>query len=163
MRKADFRALHKMIEFMKGDLRHCIGADANWVVALALVTYTEVFGHFLLPKGNNPDCFNRFLSEWMKYPHLVDKNNPGDLYDRVRNGLVHEYLIKKSSSVINMGTGPCGIEIIKGRKGETVRLNLVTYYNDFMEAVKEYERKIKTDPLLQKAYDQRMTGKQRLE
>jgi hypothetical protein len=47
MKRNDFKSLDKMIEFISADLRHCIGADANWIVALALSTYTEAFGHFL--------------------------------------------------------------------------------------------------------------------
>jgi len=163
MKKSDFEMLHKMVEFMRGDLRHCIGADANWVTALALVAYTEVFGHFLLPeKSTKPyECFNECLEKWMHYSLPNDPKNPGKWYDRIRNGLAHEYLMKTDSEV-NMGTGPSGIEIIKRKKGDFIRLNLVTYYNDFMEAVKAYEKKVKTDANLQKAFDRRMEGKPRL-
>jgi hypothetical protein len=159
--------LDKMIEFIRSDLRHCIGVDANWVVALALSSYTETFGHFLLPdppKGRrieNWKCYNEFLSKWMHYGHLIDPSRPKELYDHVRNGLAHEY-VPKTSGVINMGTGPCGIEVIAGKKGKFIRFNIITYYNDFMESVKEYRRKIQTNRELQKAFDQRMKGRTRL-
>jgi wyosine [tRNA(Phe)-imidazoG37] synthetase (radical SAM superfamily) len=63
-----------------------------------------------------------------------------------------------------MGTGPCGIEILKKRKGKRkfIRFNIITYYNDFMEAVKKYRSTLRGDKNLQKAFDQRMNGKQRL-
>lgn len=166
-KKSDFEMLDKMIDFIRGDLRHCIGVDANWVVALALSSYTETFGHFLLPdppKGRrieNWKCYNEFLSEWMNYGHLINADRPSELYDHVRNGLAHEYVLK-TSGTINMGTGTCGIEAVVRKKGEFIHFNIITYYNDFMEAVKEYRRKIQTDKVLQKAFDQRMKGRTRL-
>ena len=161
-----------MIGFIRGDLRHCIGADANWVVALAISSYTETFGH-LLPnmqdkkqgkkviRVENFRCYNEFLTKWMNYGHLIDPKRPSALYDEVRNGLSHEYLLKVDSEV-NMGTGQCGIEIITKRKRKFIRFNLITYYNDFMEAVKKYQKAIQTNTKLQQAFDTRMKGKQRL-
>ena len=35
MNKKDFESLDRMINFIRSDLRHCIGVDANWVVSLA--------------------------------------------------------------------------------------------------------------------------------
>ena len=137
--------------------------DANWVVALALSVYTEAFGH-LLPGMQNArtyECYNEFLDKWMNYGHLIDWKNPGLLYNEIRNGLTHEYLLKTDAEV-NMGTGPCGIEVLCKGKGRFLRFNLITYYNEFMEAVKKYQRTIRSDNNLQNAFDNRMTGKQRL-
>ena len=88
--------------------------------------------------AKNYQCYNEFLSNWMNYSHLIDQNKPYLLYDEIRNGLAHEYLLKVNGEV-NMGTGPCGIERIRKRKSQFIRFNIITYYNDFMEAVKKYE------------------------
>jgi hypothetical protein len=76
IKKSDLKSLDKVILFMREDLRHCIGVDANWVVALALSAYTETFGHFLpgmedKKKGKrtirikNWKPYNEFLTKWM--------------------------------------------------------------------------------------------------
>lgn len=74
MKRSDFISLDKMMEFINTDLRHCIGVDANWIVALALSTYTEAFGHFLpgMQNSRNYPCYNKFLCDWMNYGHLVE-------------------------------------------------------------------------------------------
>ena len=71
MKKKDFDSLDRMINFIRTDLRHCIGVDANWVVTLALSTYTETFGHLLpnMQSARNYQCYNEFLSNWMNYTH----------------------------------------------------------------------------------------------
>ena len=163
MKKKDFDSLNKMIEFISNDLRHCIGVDANWIVALALSAYTEAFGHFLpgMQNAKNFQCYNEFIDNWMNYGHLVDPKKPHLLYDDIRNGLTHEYLLKTDAEV-NMDTGVCGIEIFNKNKKRFIRFNIITYYNDFMQAVKKYQRTIRTDNNLQGAFDNRMKGKQRL-
>jgi hypothetical protein len=163
MNRKDFDSLDKMISFIEGDLRHCIGVDANWVVALALSTYTETFGHLLpgMQKAKSYQCYNEFLEDWMNYGRLIDPKKPALLYDEIRNGLAHEYLLKADAEV-NMGTGPSGIEVLRRRKSRFLRFNIVTYYNDFMRAVKKYQRTIRTDKNLQMAFDNRMKGKSRL-
>jgi hypothetical protein len=165
MNREDFESLDKMIQFISTDLRHCIGVDANWVVALALSAYTEAFGH-LLPdmqgaEVKNYQCYNTFIDNWMSCGHLIDPLKPWILYDEIRNGLAHEYLLKTDAEV-NMGIGPCGIEILTKGKNRLVRLNIITYYNDFMQAVKKYQLSIKTDMSLQRAFDNRMKGESRL-
>jgi hypothetical protein len=97
----------------------------------------------------------------LPYDHLSDSKNPGQLYNDIRNGLAHEYLLK-SDAVVNMGTGPCGIEIYHKRKNRWIRFNIITYYNDFMQGVKKYQQAVRTDNNLQHAYNSRMKGKQRL-
>jgi hypothetical protein len=156
MKKKDFESLDKMIEFINRDLRHCIGVDANWIVALALSAYTEAFGHFLprLQNAKNFQCYNEFLDKWMNYGHLIDSKKPHVLYDDIRNGLAHEYLLKTDADV-NMGTGICGIEVLKKNKKRFIRFNIITY-NDFMKAT------IRTDNNLKGAFDSRMKGKRRL-
>jgi hypothetical protein len=68
-----------------------------------------------------------FLDKWMNYGHLIDLKNPGLLYNEIRNGLTHEYLLKTDAEV-NIGTGPCGIEVLRKGKGRFLRFNLITYY-----------------------------------
>jgi hypothetical protein len=92
---------------------------------------------------------------------IIDPKKPHLLYDEIRNGLAHEYLLK-SDAVVNMGTGPCGIEIYHKRKNRSIQFNIITYYNDFMQGVKKYQQAIRTDKNLQNAFDNRMKGKQRL-
>lgn len=77
LNKTDFDSLKRMIDFMQEDLRHCIGADANFIVALALSVYTEAFGH-LLPNMQAKkcyECYNEFLVKWMNYVQLIDPKN----------------------------------------------------------------------------------------
>jgi hypothetical protein len=97
----------------------------------------------------------------MNYGHLVDHKKPHVLYNDIRNGLAHEYLLKTDANV-NMGTGICGIEILNKNKKRFIRFNIITYYNDFMQAVRKYQRTIRTDNNLKGAFDNRMRGKQRL-
>src|SRR5438874_11435865 len=101
MKKKDFESLDKMIGFIREDIRHCVGVDANWVVALALSVYTEAFGHLLLGMQNarTYECYNEFLDKWMNYGHLIDRKNPGLLCNEIRNGLTHEYLLKTDAEV----------------------------------------------------------------
>jgi hypothetical protein len=75
--------------------------------------------------------------------------------------LAHEYMLK-TDAVVNMGTGPCGIEILQNRKNRSIRFNIITYYNDFMQGVMKYRQAVRTDNNLQHAFDSRMKGKQRL-
>lgn len=163
MKNEDFESLDKMIEFISRDLRHCIGVDANWIVALALSTYTEAFGHLVLGLQNAKSfqCYNEFLDKWMNYGNVIDPKKPYVLYDDIRNGLAHEYLLKSDADV-NMGTGICGIEVLNKYKKRFIRFNIITYYNDFMKTVKKYQHTIRTDNNLKRAFDNRMKGKQRL-
>jgi hypothetical protein len=163
MKKADFQSIDRMVGFIREDLRHCIGVDANWVVALALSAYTEAFGHMLpnMEKAACYRCYNEFLVKWMHYRGLIDPKNPKFLYDVIRNGLAHEYLLKVDAEV-NMGTGPCGVEIMTKGKKRFVRFNIITYYDDFIQAIEQYRKRIRTDPKLQDSFDARMKGRQRL-
>jgi hypothetical protein len=95
------------------------------------------------------------------FSYYWDPKKPNILYDEIRNGLAHEYMLKAEAEV-NMGTGPCGIEIIRRRKGKLIRLNIITYYNDFMQAIMKYRATIQIDNRLQSAFDSRMKGKSRL-
>ena len=92
-------------------------AKANFVVAQALTNYTETLGSFMHPyretrsgswkrnkKGELMESYSRerFLSFFSylgdDYEQLVKKywgRNRGKVYDDLRNGLTHEYLIKR--------------------------------------------------------------------
>ena len=66
MNRRDFKSLDKMIQFIRTELRHCIGVNANWVVALALSSYTEAFGHLL------PHMQNASYPELQDFFYIVD-------------------------------------------------------------------------------------------
>lgn len=74
------------------------GPDANYLVALGLVCYTEIMGHEVLKfrklshgLKHSKEAFDLFLGEYMGYRDLLDKH---PIFDWFRCGLCHEFTIK---------------------------------------------------------------------
>ncbi|HEY4486828.1 MAG TPA: hypothetical protein VJB70_03820 [Candidatus Paceibacterota bacterium] len=74
------------------------GVDANYLVALGLICYTEIVGHEILKfkglpfrTGNSKQAFEVFLGEYMGYKDLLGKY---PIYNWYRCGLCHEFTIK---------------------------------------------------------------------
>jgi hypothetical protein len=93
----------EVYQFMVDDLIRSIKeAKANYLVALGLFCYTEVVGRHILRFRekkinqlfrNNGRCFKTFAKDYLGYGEILDKNpNAFDVY---RNGLSHEFYIKK--------------------------------------------------------------------
>lgn len=68
-----------------------------------------------------------------KYEELIRDGN--DVYNKVRCGLVHSYLIE-TNSLIKLGKGDCGITI-DNTNGKYV-FNIITYFEDFKKVVDTY-------------------------
>jgi len=152
----DLAPLLKAREFIYADVAKCISAGANFLVALGLCAYTEFFGRLSsgIPRSSAGKCFRVFFRKLGPcYETLVAQRR--DVYGDVRCGLAHEYVTEKGSE-INNGTGPCGIEYLSA---DQVRLNLVTYFDDFKKAVDRYIDDLKSNPELRRKYARAMKGK----
>lgn len=81
-------------------------AKANFLVAQALLNYTEIIGSFILPNGNAGERFDVFFSKMgNEYAQLLRRFNrrrtrPHIIYDDLRCGLTHEYAIKRKRFII---------------------------------------------------------------
>ena len=151
----EIRTIKKVREFMFADVQRGIDGKANFMVALALSVYTEVWGKFLegIPRGNSPQCYKSFFRRLGKcYKKLLDDGI--DVYHDVRCGLVHSYMIERTSTV-NMGTGTCGITYSNGK----YEFNILTYFDDFKRAVDQYVSDVQADKKLQSKLKDALRGK----
>ncbi len=87
-----------MVEGLVRVIEKVEGEDANYLIALGLVCYTEVLGHEIRKfkklshgLGNSKNAFDTFFGEYMGYQALLDKH---PIYDWFRCGLCHEFMIK---------------------------------------------------------------------
>ena len=104
--------------FIYGDIERCIEAKANYVVALALLSYTEYIGGLI--SGNlglrkkSPENFRKALEYFPKDYDDFDssikveyKDDKGKtitetgIYSLFRCGMVHEYFIKGFAIIYN--------------------------------------------------------------
>ncbi len=123
-----------MRDFMFTDLAAGIESKANFMVALALTTYTETWGRLVkgLPKYHSQVCYEAFLSKLGKdYEELLSQGVP--LYQDIRCGLVHSYAIEARAE-IRMESGNCGISYENGK----YVFFILTYFDDFKKAVEQY-------------------------
>lgn len=164
-------------------------ARANFLVAQALVNYTEILGSFLYPyketrkkiweKGKNgktikSETGERFLLFFRRlgseYQDLLKKywgRNNKKVYDDLRNGLTHEYLIKRKYFTVyrvdnimsdreldqlkipiegKITTCTCGVihHRTKDRKGYWHFIN-GKYFVDFKRAIESYIQEIESE------------------
>jgi hypothetical protein len=97
--------------FIYNDVERCIKAEANHVVALALLSYTEFIGGLISgnlgKKGHAEENFGRALEYFPEEYRKIDSSiqlqyfdrgkpitHPTGIYNIFRCGLVHEYFIK---------------------------------------------------------------------
>jgi hypothetical protein len=107
---ADTATVEKAREFMFKDLQGGIADGQNFMVALAMLVYTEFWGRVQegIPRGRGRVCFDAFFVKLGTcYEDLLKRKI--DVYGEVRSGLVHAYLIERSAN-ISMGMGSCGVE-----------------------------------------------------
>ena len=144
-----------MKNLMFTDLQKGITANANFLVAGALNTYTEIWGRLLegIPEEKSKQCYESFFRRLGKcYNKLLDDGVP--VYREVRCGLVHSYAIGGTLGILNMGTAQCGIEYLDGK----YRFNIETYFDDFKKAVDEYIALLKKDMPIQNPSSPRNIG-----
>lgn len=108
--------------FIYHDIEQCIKNGANYVVALALLSYTEYFGGLvsgnlgLKPKSkqNFNEALSYFPKEYQKIDSSVEVNYLNEngkeskekgIYSLFRCGLVHEYFVKGFATIYNNPEG----------------------------------------------------------
>jgi hypothetical protein len=117
----------------------------NLLAALGLVCYTEFLGSFMTnhTKGSSRKNFEIFFSELGPCYQAFAKAHPA--YDLFRNGLVHEYLVKKACDIyMVVGDETCGVGEIDGRFYFVVE----RYFNDFKAAAQRIYEKLLRDPMI---------------
>jgi len=129
---------------MVKDINAAIDGEANYLVALALSSYTEFLGGLYrcrIREGQAKKNYNHGLKKLGgEYIRLLDGHG-SDVYSRVRCGLVHEYFIKGLAKVWMSEPAPtdCGIEF--GSDG-SINFYVVQYFDDFQRAIDEYIRQL---------------------
>lgn len=142
--------------FIYHDLRQAIDQGLNFLSAMSLMVYTEFLGS-LMPltsglnsKTGNKKRFDNFLFRmgfWFReLDKLFAQEQGKDIFEVFRNGLVHEYFIKrdlrigKVPSVIARDTflqsGGEGYGLGSTSDGRLLFATR-TYFRDFMKVVKE--------------------------
>jgi len=163
---ADF--FHTYINgFIYNDVERCIEAEANHVVALALLSYTEFIGGLIsgnLGKtGHTKENFEialkyfpkqyREINSHISIQHIGDKGKPvlrrTGIYDVFRCGLVHEYFIKGHVLIYNNPDGHTDEHIgILGKEHEIefpAETGLPSYTSKYLEFhINEYFRDFKS-------------------
>jgi hypothetical protein len=153
---------------MVGDIeRAMFEARANFLVAQGLSNYTEIVGAFIKPHAPSGERFDAFFSRMgLPYQELLKnfngrrKHHPHVVYDDLRCGLTHEYVIKRkrftiynprdrySEEEINNRTISingvkrninCGVMHVKlnKRAGAWLIIN-AKYWLDFRNAIEKY-------------------------
>jgi|GEM_PF-3317963 len=162
-------------EFVYGsifqDLDSCIKAQANFLVALGLMSYTEYLGGLLTGnlgiKNQVEVNFNKALeyfehagdgSYYLNF-HVLDKNTSSNLniYEIFRNGLVHEYFPKGKELIIvyneprlPLPAADQGVGWINQDGQRILRFHCNAYFRDLKQAFDKYfqELIVKKDSVL---------------
>src|SRR4029079_9312469 len=142
---------------IKHDIHEAIESSSNYLAALGLSTYTEVFGGFYrgdLSKGNSKKNYYAFIENFFHEEYmdvdaqLVDDGLEG-LYGAVRSGLVHEYLIKDKSIVVMYSKTPINCGIIYCPNGiPSITFVVDQYFADFKDAFTQYYHRIQEEEVL---------------
>ena len=130
-----FKDIEKAIGLVKNPQ---LGAP-NFLLALGLCCFTEYWGRLLTgtAKNEGPKCFNAFFDR-LGQPYVEVRNNQNKIYNKVRCGLAHSYLVE-GISVIDMKSGLlCGIE--HNESTSQYVFHICTYFEHFKNAVNDYIR-----------------------
>ncbi len=98
-----FAKFEKIKNWMQGDIKAVISKSANFLTALGQVAYTEIIGSFITEGGKSCENFDAFFGRLgEKYANLLKRHNKGRhiIYDDLRCGLIHEYLVKRKPFTI---------------------------------------------------------------
>jgi len=137
------------------DIPEAIQSKSNYLAALGLSTYTEVFGGLYrgdLTQYNGRKNYTAFIKdffheEYMKVNSRLKDDNLKGLYGAVRSGLVHTYLMKETSIVVMYRNHPMNCGIIYDPKGiHKITFVVEQYFQDFVKAFHKYRSRIKNEP-----------------
>ncbi|MBU2608244.1 MAG: hypothetical protein KKF26_02900 [Chloroflexi bacterium] len=159
--------------FIYHDIERCIEVQANYAVALALLSYTEYIGGLISGNlGEKKESENNFNRALKHFPHkyqginktlkaqYVGKNGKlktdTGIYKLFRCGMVHEYFIKGLGTIINNPDGQAaahriGIDVMEVKMwptGLTEKLIILytnEYFRDFRLAVNNIYKKLIID------------------
>jgi hypothetical protein len=162
----DEHAIHNFFQpyiwrAMTGSIKVAADNNLNLLVALGLSSYTEILGGMVTGNLKVPKNAKRNYDAFLSYmgPHYVDLNKRVDIYNRVRCGLVHEYIIKGDGMVSmalqdgnhNLETMPGIFYIEPGKKvsftgnegtiefqGNTIVFAIRNYLRDFEIGCSKY-------------------------
>lgn len=121
----------------------------NVLAALGLTCYSEFLGSFITGTRNAPkDNWEAFVKKMGSCYQKLIATHGGRLWDAFRNGLAHEYAVKKDCTIVMLKNGgDCGIGIDdKGRYYFVVE----TYYQDFIAAARTLHKELQTAPVIPK-------------
>jgi hypothetical protein len=145
------------------DIPKAIEGKCNYLAALGLSTYTEVFGGFYngnLRQGNGRKNYNSFIYNFFHDDYKgIDSRLYEDklkgLYGAVRSGLVHEYLMRDTSMVVMHRSKPmtCGI-VYNPNESPKIIFVVEQYFSDFIKAFQRYYARVKKEPELVQKFEQ---------
>ncbi|MDO9028614.1 MAG: hypothetical protein Q7U68_07140 [Candidatus Roizmanbacteria bacterium] len=142
--------------FIFKDIKNCINARANYVVALSLLSYTEYIGGLISgnlglrdkSKENFYAAIEYFSNEYKELDKKIEveftddkgKINDKGIYAIFRCGLVHEYFIRGAKTTVNNNpysshTNHIGIEVHDTPTGKLLIFYTNEYFHDFQTAV----------------------------
>jgi len=142
---------------IKNDIPAAIKGNCNYLAALGLSTYTEVFGGLYqgdLRQGRGKKNYDAFIKDFFHKDYIdVDRRLEDDglrgLYGAVRSGLVHEYLIKDTSIVVMYRKSQMSCAILYDPMATPKIMFVVEqYFDDFKNAFNGYYSRIQKEPNL---------------
>ena len=137
------------------DIPEAMLSKSNYLAALGLSTYTEVFGGLYrgdLSQYNGRKNYTAFIKdffheEYMNVNSRLKDDKLQGLYGAVRSGLVHSYLMKETSIVVMYRKHPMNCGIIYDPKGiHKITFVVEQYFQDFVKAFHKYRARIKNEP-----------------
>jgi len=134
-----------VLDLICHDIKAGIDGKANYMVALALVTYTEFMGGMLLGRFDLARRkFNTFIHTYFPPCYITAEkqlkaSGKKDLYDTVRNGLAHNYFIKLGDAnfTIYLKT-PLHCGITYNPTKNHLSFSVTDYFIDFQNACGRY-------------------------
>ena len=112
-----------MLDGLIHTIKKVEGVHANYLIALGLISYSEIIGHEIRKyknlqtgRGYSKDAFDTFLGEYMGYKELL-KTYP--IYDWYRCGLCHEFKIKDKDG--GKKTGPFHFFIGSNKEAQLIK------------------------------------------
>ena len=140
------------------EIPQAMDAKSNYLSALGLSTYTEVFGGLYrgdLSENNSRENYNTFIKKFFSAGYSeVDRRlalyaNFKGLYKAVRCGLVHEYFIRDTLMIIidDPNEPKCGI-IFDPDGDPKITFVVRKYYWDFIASVARYRKELRNSPEL---------------
>lgn len=134
-------------QYLIHDLEKAVDGDANYLAALGLAVYTEFLGGLYRcthDDGEAKSNYNEGLRKLGNEYEELYTSRGNAMYYRVRCGLVHEYLIKKTAKVSMSESSPnnCGIVI---ETDDTICFYVRQYLEDFKQAMEDYINEMRTN------------------